>query len=49
MVAIVVYQTLTNSALYRHECLDKINTLCKSTGIYDDEYQYKYIIEAVMI
>ena len=49
MVTIVIYQLLISSALYEHVCLENINKLYKYAGKYDDQQQYKSIIETAMV
>ena len=49
MVTIVVYQSLSNSAMYEHRCLENINMLYKSSGKFDDHQQYKSIIGSEMV
>ena len=49
MVSIGVYQSLSNSALYEHICLENIKKLYKSSGKCDDQQQYKAILEASMV
>ena len=49
MVCIGVGQSLSNSALYEHICLEKVKKLYKSAGKCDDQHQSKSIIEAAMV
>ena len=42
-------QSLRNSSLYEHKCLENIKKLHKQTGKCDDQIQLKYIIEADMV
>ena len=48
MVDIWVYQSLGNCAFYEYICLKNIKKLYKTAGKYDDQQQYKAIIEAEM-
>ena len=49
MVTIGIDQSLSNSALYKHRCLENIKKLYKSAGKWDDQYKYRDIIESEMI
>ena len=49
MVSIAIDQYLSNSAMYEHICLENINKLYKSAGKFDDQQQYKAIIEEEMV
>ena len=49
MIVIGAEQSLSNSAMYEHICLENINKLYESSGKYDDQQQYKAIIEAEII
>ena len=49
MVTIVVDQSLINSSMYEHTCVENIIKLFKSTGKCDYQQQYKAIIEASMV
>ena len=49
MVTIGIDQSLSNSAFYEHRFLENINKLYKSYGKFDNQQQYKDIIEAEMI
>ena len=46
MVAIGDDQSLSNSSMYEHRCLENIKELCKTSGKCDDKQQYKAIIES---
>ena len=46
MASIGVYQSLSNSALYEHICMENSKKLYKSSGKYYDQKQYKSFIEA---
>ena len=46
MVTIGVELLLSNSAMYKHRCLENIKKLCKSSGKCDNQQKYKAIIEA---
>ena len=45
MVNIVMDQSLSNSAIYKHRCLENIMKLYTSDGKYDNQQQYKAIID----
>ena len=49
MVAIGVYQLLSNSAMYELSCLENVKKLYKYSGKCDDQQQYKAIIKAAKI
>ena len=49
MVIIGIYQLLSNSAIYEYRCLENIKKLYTSAGKFDDQHQYKSIIEAEMV
>ena len=49
MVAIGIYQSLSNSDLYEHRCLENINKLYKNAGTCDYQQKYKSTIESVMV
>ena len=49
MVTIGVYQSLSNSAIYEHKCLENIKKFYKYDGNCKDQQQYNNIIEAAMI
>ena len=49
MVTIGLNQSLTNSAIKKHKCLENIKKLYKYVGKCDDKHQYKSIIESSMI
>ena len=49
MVTIEVYQSLSNSDLYEHRCMDNIKKLYKNAGKCDYQHQYKGIIEAATV
>ena len=46
MVTIVIDQSLSNSAMYEHRCLENIKKLYKSDSKCDNQQQYKAILEA---
>ena len=41
--------SLSNSALFEHRCLQKIKKLYKHAGNYDNQKQFKDILEAAMV
>ena len=47
--AIGVGRSLSNSAIFEHRCLQNINKLHKRAGKYDEQQQFKYIIEDAMV
>ena len=49
MVTIGAYRSLSKSAMLEHRCLENIKNLYKSAGKYDDQQQYKAIIEAAIV
>ena len=49
MVVIMVHQSLSNSALYEHRCLENINKLCRTTCECEYQQQYKSMIEKAMV
>ena len=49
MVAIVVDQSLSNSVLYEHSCLENINKLYKTIGKCENQKQYKTNIKSEMV
>ena len=49
MFTIGVDQSLSNSEMHKHICLEKIKKLYKSAGKYNYQQQYKAIIEAEMV
>ena len=49
MVIIGVDQSLSNSALFEHRCLENIKKLYKLAGKCDDQQQFKAILEAAMV
>ena len=49
MVTIGVYQSLSNSTMYEHRCLENIKKLYKSAGKCHYQHQYKAIIEASIV
>ena len=49
MVIIGLDQSLSNSSLYEHGCLENIKKLYKSTVKYDDQQQYKAILEEEIV
>ena len=49
MVTIVIDQLLSNGAMYEHICLENINKLYKSARKFDDQQQYKSVIEAKIV
>ena len=49
MVTIVFDQSLCNSAMYEHRCLENIKNLYKTSWKCDDQQQYKEVIEASMV
>ena len=44
-----ICQSLSNSALFEHRCLQNINKLYKRYGKCDDQKQFKYILEAAVV
>ena len=46
MITFVVNQSLINSVMYEHRCLENINKLYKYAGKCDYQQQYKAILEA---
>ena len=49
MFTIVVDQSLSNSTMYEHRCIENIKKLYKSAGKCDYQQHYKAIIEAAMV
>ena len=49
MVTIRFDQSLSNSAMYEHRCLENINNLYKFDGKCDDQQHEKAIIEEEMV
>ena len=49
MVSIGLDQSLSNSAMCEHRCLENIKKLYKYGGKCDNQQKYKYIIEAAMV
>ena len=49
MVTIGIYQSLSNSEMYQHGCLENIKKLYTSVVKWDNQQQYKYIIETAMV
>ena len=49
MVTFGIDQSLSNSAMYEHRCLENIKKLYKSASKCDNQNQYKSILEAVMV
>ena len=49
MKTIGIHQFLRNNSLYEHKYLQKINKLYKHAVKYDDQQQFKDIIEAGMV
>ena len=49
MVTIVVDQSLSNSSFYEYRCLENIKKLRQLSGNYDDQQQYKSILEATKV
>ena len=49
MKTIGIDQSLRNSALFEPRCLQNINKLYKNSGKWDDQKQFKYILEAAMV
>ena len=49
MVTIEIYLLLSNCAMYEYRHLENIKKLCTSSEKYDDQLQFKAIIEASMI
>ena len=49
MAHIGVDQSLSNSVMYEHRCLENIKKSYKSAGKCDYQQQYKAIIEAEMV
>ena len=44
-----IYQSLSNNAIYEHKYLENIRKLYKQAGQFDDQQQFKDIIEALMV
>ena len=42
-------QSLRNNDIYEHKCLENIKALYKQAGKYDDQKQFKDILEADMV
>ena len=49
IVTIGIDQLLSNKAMYKHRYLENIKKLYTSAGKYDDQKQYKDILEADMV
>ena len=49
MVTIGIDQSLSNTAIYEHICLENIKKLYTFSGKCDDKNQYKTIIEAELV
>ena len=49
MVTIGVNQSLSNSRIYEHVCLENIKILYKNYGKCDDQQHYKAILESEMV
>ena len=49
METVGIDQSLINSALFEHRCLQNIKKLYKHTGKCDDQQQLKYILEAAIV
>ena len=49
MVTIGVEQSLSNSVMYKHRCLENIKKLYRTTGKCDDQQQYKAILETAIV
>ena len=49
MVDIGFDQSLSNSDLYKHRCLENIKKLYKTAGKYEDQQHYKTMIESAMV
>ena len=49
MKTISIYQILSNKALFEHKCLQKIKKLYKNSVKWDNQQQFKDIIEADMV
>ena len=49
MVTILIDQQLSNSDLYKHIYMENIKKLYKYSGKYDDQHQYKAIIESPIV
>ena len=49
MKTIGIGQYLINNALYEHKCLQNIKKLYKHIGKWDDQKQFKDILEAAMV
>ena len=46
MVTIGIDQSLSNNSMYEHICLESIKKLYTSAGEFDDQQQFKAIIES---
>ena len=44
-----IYQSLSNNSLYEHKCLENMKKLYKQAGMWDDQKQFKDILEAAMV
>ena len=49
MVTTELDQSLRNSRIYEHRCLENVKKLYKSSGKWDDQQHYKAIIESEMV
>ena len=49
MNTIGIDQSLSNSALFKHMCLQNIKKLYKNSRKCDNQQQFKYILEAAMV
>ena len=46
---IVIDQSLSNSAIFEQGCIQNINKLYQHAGNFDNQQQFKYIIEDSMV
>ena len=44
-----IYQYLSNNAIYEHKCFENMKKLYKQSGKWDDQQQFKNILEAAMV
>ena len=44
-----IHLSLSNNAIYEHKCLENIKILYKQAGKYDNQQQFKYILEPDMV
>ena len=44
-----LHPSLSDNAIYEHKCLENIKILYKQAGKFDDQQQFKDILEAAMV